>query len=111
MEARRKERIEDGRVSNGLVFILKGLAWFAAAMVVFLILHYIDQQGLEEIRSGGGGRRTRGLRGVILLLYYLKGKFWVPPILAMIGAWYSYLGFGSLTRRVDIDDQDDLPDY
>lgn len=103
MVSRRKDRIEEGRVSNGLIFVLKGLGMFVAAAVLFYAFHMIDEHGLSERR---GGRR----RGLIILLYYLKGKYWVPPLVALIGLHTLYLGIGSITGHVDIDDQDDLPE-
>ena len=99
---RRKERIENGRISNGILFILKGLGWFAGAAFFFWVFDAMEGDGLE-----GRGR----VRIIVLLLYYLKAKYWLPPTIALIGFYHCLIGIGSLMGRVDIDDQDDLPEY
>ena len=109
MAQRRQERIDDGRMSNGIAFIAKGACWLVGAFLLFLLLRMIDEQGFVTTR--GFGRRRGLITGLLTLLYLLRAKFWLPPLLALIGAKQLYLGIGALTGKVDIDDQHDFPDW
>ena len=101
MAQRRRERIEDGRISNGFTLIFYGLAWFAGAGLIFWLLNSMNGD------SWGFGR----LRFILVILYYLRAQYWLPPTLALIGFYECYLGIGSLLGKVDVDDQDDLPEH
>ena len=95
---RRRERIEEGRVSNGINFLIKGILWLAAAAFFFWLLDTRDQD-------------TWSMLTILTVPFHVfKAEYWLTPALALVGSYYVWIGVGSLRGNVDIDDQDILPE-
>lgn len=92
---RQRERIEDDRYVQGAKHIIIGIVCFAFAIGAFLLFHYLEQHGGVVPR-------------IVAVLFWLGGKWWVPAVLALIGAFQLFIGIGSCMKVVDIDEQEDF---
>ncbi len=102
MAQRERDTIEADRTSNSIVFILKGVGCFLLAGFVFWVL---TATGVGD----GVGRRGRRVLAIALLLRVVMAEYWLPPLIVLYGLYLIYLGIMSLMRKVDIVDQDQLP--
>ena len=98
MEERRRERIEDDRLPNAIIFFLKGIGCFVVAVLGFMFFQYLAEHG---------GR----VPTIVALLHYTGGRWWFAPVMILIGIYQCVLGVGTLTKVVDVDDQADLPEH
>ena len=92
---RQRERIEDDRYIQGAKHIIIGVVCLAFAVGAFLLFHYLEQHGGVVPR-------------IVAVLFWLGGKWWVPAVLALIGAFQLFIGIGSCMKVVDIDEQEDF---
>lgn len=106
MQDRRQDSIEEDRTSNSLKSLIIGGLWIGAAVLIGVILWSMSAP--TSGRVGIGRRRGIG-RGIIALLYWTGGKFWAPPLIALIGIYYIVIGILSFARVVDIEDREQLP--
>lgn len=96
MDQRARDTIESERTSNGLSYIAVGVALLVAAIPVWFGLNYLAQNG---------GR----VPTVVALLVLLRGEWWVPPIMALIGLYKMLIGTLALMKKIDIVGHDQLP--
>ena len=96
MAARRKDSIETHRYTNGIKFMALGGFLLVVALVCTILLWGWEQGG--------------GILVILLPLYWIGGKYWFGPLVALVGFCFIYIGFGSMVKLVDIDSEAQLPD-
>ena len=96
MNQRERDSIESDRVSNGLTFVIIGVLCVIGAVLLFVGLNYL---------ANNGGRVPR----IVWLIVMLRGEYWLPPLLGLYGIYKAVIGIMALTNKIDIVEGDRLP--
>jgi len=95
MAQRERDTIEADRTSNGLTLIAIGAMFLLGSILAWFGLSYLAENG---------GRVPR----IVALLVLLRGEWWVPGLMVLMGLYKIFIGILVLMKRVDVV-EDQLP--
>lgn len=90
MALRQRETMEEERVPNAVKHVLIGIGCLIAAVVVYFVLNALE--------NGGVAPR------IVWVFVLLKGKFWIPPLLGIVGLYQFFMAYWYLFRTLNVDD-------